>query len=85
MPKQANELSPEAKALQAFLKLWRKNRKWTLRHLAEHTGYAVSTLSGWENGDREVGTEDLHRLAAAYGVHPAALLMSPEDAGRLVA
>ncbi|NBW12643.1 MAG: XRE family transcriptional regulator [Caulobacteraceae bacterium] len=67
MPKQVNDLSNAAKVLQANLKRWRKARKMTLKQLAERTGYAVSTLSGWENGDREVGTEDLMRLASEYG------------------
>lgn len=81
MPKVANPLSAQAKLYQAHLRAWRKARKLTLEKLAEQTGYAVSTLSGWEKGNREVGTEDLVRLAAFYGVHPAALLMAPEDAG----
>ena len=81
MPKQVNDLSNAAKVLQANLKRWRKARKMTLKQLAERTGYAVSTLSGWENGDREVGTEDLMRLASEYGVHPAALLIAPEGSG----
>ncbi|MBX9697896.1 MAG: helix-turn-helix domain-containing protein [Acetobacteraceae bacterium] len=85
MPKRANALSAEARAFQAKLRLWRKSRKMTLDQLAEQTGYAVSTLSGWETGEREVGTEDLVRLAAVYGVHPAALLMAPEEASPKVA
>lgn len=28
-----------------------------------------------------MGTDDLVKLAAFYGVHPAALMMAPEDAG----
>jgi len=80
MPKRLNSLSPEAAAFQAKLRIWRKSRKLTLEALAEQTGYAVSTLHGWEKGHREVGTEDLVRLAAVYGVHPAALLMAPEEA-----
>lgn len=85
MPKAANPLSAEAKVYQAHLRVWRKSRKLTLETLAEQTGYAISTLSGWEKGSREVGTEDLVRLAAVYGVHPAALLMAPKEAGPRVA
>lgn len=78
-------LSTEAKRLQRHLTAWRKSRKLTLEKLAEHTGNALSTLSGWENGSREVGTDDLVKLAAFYGVHPAALMMAPEDAGPKIA
>lgn len=81
MPRSKAPLSETAKRFEAHLRAWRKSRKLTLEKLAEQTGYAVSTLSGWEKGDREVGTEDLVKLAAAYGVHPAALLMAPEVAG----
>ena len=81
MPRSRSPLSDTAKRFQAHLRAWRKSRKLTLGKLAEQTGYAISTLSGWEKGDREVGTEDLVKLAAAYGVHPAALLMAPEVAG----
>lgn len=85
MPRQTNPLSPEAQKTQAILRLWRKSRKLTLEKLAEQIGYAVSTISGWERGAREVGTEDLIRLAKFYAVHPAALLMAPEVAGPKVA
>lgn len=85
MAKTPSTLSLEGKATQAILRLWRKSRKLTLEGLAEQTGYAISTLSGWEKGDREVGTDDLIRLAKVYGVHPAALLMAPGDAGPKVA
>lgn len=85
MPKVTNSLSDASKVMQANLRLWRKSRKLTLSQLAEASGFAVSTLSGWENGDREVGMEDLRRLAAVYDVHPAALLLNPEEAGPIVA
>lgn len=81
MPKSASPLSPEAKARQANLALWRKARKLSLKALAEQTGFAVSTLNGWELGTRAVDTEDLERLGRFYGVHPAALLLHP-DTGR---
>ena len=53
----------------------------TLEQLAEQTGSKVSTLSGWETGRRAVDLNDLAKLADAYGVHPAALLFAPDDAG----
>lgn len=81
MAKPPTGLSPEARTMQGNLKLWRKARKLTLAALAEQTGNKVSTLSSWENGDRAVDLDDLRRLASFYEVHPAALLMRPEDAG----
>lgn len=78
-------LSAESVALQAILRAWRKSRKLTLETLAEQTGYAVSTLAGWEKGERQVKTEDYVRLAKVYGVHPAALMIAPEAAGPKVA
>ncbi len=46
--------------------------------VGEIIGSKESTISGWESGARQVGLEDLKRLAAAYGCHPAALLFPPE-------
>ena len=76
----ANGLSPEAKSMQHNLKLWRKANGHTLRALAEHTGNKISTLSSWENGVRAVDLDDLRKLADVYGAHPAALLMTPNEA-----
>lgn len=84
MPRQPRPLSNETKAMQANLRLWRKSRKLTLAALAEQIGSKVSTLSGWEKGDRAVDLEDLRRLAALYNVPPAALLMAPEEGGPMV-
>lgn len=81
MPKRVRPISAQTKANQANLRLWRKSRKLTLEKLAEQTGIAVSTLSGWENGNRAVDLEDLQQLASFYGVPVAALLMVPEEGG----
>jgi transcriptional regulator with XRE-family HTH domain len=74
--------SPEEGLLKVniFLRAWRKSRKLTLEALAEQIGSKVSTISGWETGRRAVDLEDLAKLAAAYGVHPAALLFDPGEA-----
>lgn len=82
MPKRVSSMSPEAIKLQSNLRLWRLSRGLTLAALAEQTGNKVSTLSGWENGHRAVDIDDLRNLAAHYGVHVAALLMTPEEANR---
>lgn len=63
-----------------FLKEWRKLHGLTLEALAEQTGKSVSTLSGWERGERQVDLADLTHLANFYGVHPSALLLHPQDA-----
>ncbi|MBC9176793.1 helix-turn-helix domain-containing protein [Pseudoroseomonas ludipueritiae] len=78
MAEKKSGLSKEAKAMQHNLKLWRNFKGYTLRALAEQTGNPVSTLSSWENGTRALDLDDLRDLAAFYGVHPAALLMTPE-------
>ena len=63
--------------LHYFLRAWRKSRKLTLEQLANIVGSKVSTLHGWEMGTRGVDLKDLERLAAFYGVPPAALLAAP--------
>lgn len=64
-----------------FLRLWRKKGRYTLKVLAERLEVGISTVSGWETGARQVDLADLVKLAAVYGVHPAALLLAPEEAG----
>lgn len=81
MPKTSRPMSDETKAMQANLRLWRKTRNLTLAALAEQIGSKVSTISGWEKGNRAVDLEDLRRLARFYDVPPAALLMAPEEGG----
>lgn len=62
-----------------FLRQHRKVRRLTLEQVANDIGIAVSTLSGWELGERQVKLDELQKLADHYGVSPAALLMAPED------
>lgn len=40
---------------------------------------AYNTVSGWETGSRRVKLDDLEKLAKLYGIHPAALLLAPEE------
>jgi transcriptional regulator with XRE-family HTH domain len=65
---------------QQFLRIWRKSKNLTLEQLAERLQNAISTVSGWETGRRTMDMEDLRKLALTYGVHPAALLMDPDEA-----
>lgn len=60
-----------------YLRAWRKAHGLTLEQLANRIGSKANTLSGWETGTRTLDLEDLQRLAAAYEVHPAALLFAP--------
>jgi transcriptional regulator with XRE-family HTH domain len=64
--------------LHTYLRAWRRSKRLTLERVAELIGSKNNTISGWETGARGVGLDDLKRLAAAYGCHPAALLFPPE-------
>lgn len=60
----------------------------TLESVAALIGSKANTISGWETGSRQVGLDDLKKLAEAYGCHPAALLFAPpggEDFERMKA
>lgn len=63
--------------LHIFLRAWRKHAGMTQEHIANIVGVKFNTVSGWETGKRAVDLEDLRKLAAIYGVHPAALLFAP--------
>jgi transcriptional regulator with XRE-family HTH domain len=65
--------------LHRHLRAHRKVRRLTLEQVANDIGIAVSTLSGWERGERAVDLHDLEKLAAHYGVPPIVLLAAPED------
>ena len=64
------------------LKAWRKSRGYTLQSLALLIGSKSNTIHGWESGKRTVDLDDLIRIAAAYGVHPAALLFAPTESAQ---
>lgn len=61
------------------LRAHRKARGLTQEQVANILGVKNNTVSGWESGKRVLDLEDLEKLAKVYGVHPAALLMAPED------
>ena len=82
VPERATANSP---GLHVFLRSWRKSRNMTLEMLAGQIGSKVSTISGWETGRRQMDLEDLNKLAAHYGVHPAALLFAPDEAELILA
>jgi transcriptional regulator with XRE-family HTH domain len=71
--------------LHQHLRSWRSHKKLTLQFVADKIGSKVNTISGWETGKRTVDLDDIEKLAAAYGVHPAALLFAPNDPARFEA
>jgi len=71
--------------LHIHLRAHRKIRRMTLERVANAIGIKINTLSGWETGARAVDLNDLEKLAGFYGVHPAALLLAPEEGPRFEA
>ncbi len=57
----------------------------TLETVAAGVGVKFNTLSGWETGARKLDLEDLQKLASFHGVHPAVLLLAPEEGPRFEA
>lgn len=51
---------------------------WSQVELAAKLGRTQTAISYWENGEREPGLADLVALAAAFTVHPGALLGSED-------
>lgn len=78
-------MSDPHKPLHVHLKPWRKSRGLTQEQVANMLGIKHNTLSGWESGERDVGLVELAKLAAVYGVEPAALLYAPNDQAKALA
>lgn len=49
----------------------------TLERVAASIKSKISTISGWETGERTLGMDDLSALAETYLVQPADLLSAP--------
>ncbi len=60
------------------LKSLRKQRGWTLGHLAELSGVSTATLSRLENGEVSPTTDALGRLCAAYNMSLTRLMAQVE-------
>ncbi len=52
----------------------RKTREWSQERLALESGLARSYVGGVERGQRNIALLNIHRLAGALKVTPAALL-----------
>ena len=61
------------------LRAHRKAKGLSQEQVANILGVKNNTISGWETGARVLDLEDLEKLAAVYGVHPATLLVAPEE------
>jgi transcriptional regulator with XRE-family HTH domain len=65
-----------------FLRAWRKKVGWTQAKLANELGTDHTTISRYEKGKVRVDDATFSRIAAAYGITPAELSASPDDAER---
>ncbi len=74
-----SETGGMADHLHIHLRAHRKLRNLTLEAVAAGVGVKFNTVSGWETGARKLDIADLEKLATFYGVHPATLLLAPED------
>lgn len=77
MPRQSNPANhPNA------ISLWRKERRWTVQQLEEHSGISRATISRYENGVTGYSQPTLEALAAALNCTVPDLLeknLSPTD------
>ena len=55
----------------------RQARKWTQEELANRANLHPTYIGGIERGERNVGLDNIHKLARALGVPPASLLDGP--------
>ncbi|HSP21550.1 MAG TPA: XRE family transcriptional regulator [Planococcus sp. (in: firmicutes)] len=68
-----------ASSIGSILKTLRKERKLTLKELAERTGVSISFLSQVERGKSSVTLESLRKISDALNVDPSVFFSGSED------
>jgi transcriptional regulator with XRE-family HTH domain len=61
------------------LALLRKEKGWSQEHLALQSGLARSYLGGVERGQRNIGLENIVKLAQTLEVRPSVLMDFPVE------
>jgi transcriptional regulator with XRE-family HTH domain len=64
----------------ARLRQLRRERAWSQRDLARHSGVSQDTITRLETGQREAQPRTMRRLAEALGVEPRELMKRSSDA-----
>ena len=63
------------------LKELRKNKGYTQQDLAEKIGMTKRTIIAWENGERDIKSEQAQKLADIFGVSVGFLLGYERETG----
>ncbi len=64
----------------ARLRQLRRERAWSQRDLARHSGVSQDTITRLETGQRDAQPRTMRRLAEALGVEPRELMKRSSDA-----
>ncbi len=75
-PESNQETHPTRHLLAQRLRLLRTLRGWSQETLAEQAGLHRTYISGIERAERNLGLDNLEKLARAFGVEPSDLLAS---------
>ncbi len=73
-PESSQETHPTRHLLAQRLRLLRTLRGWSQETLAEQAGLHRTYISGIERGERNLGLDNLDKLAQAFGVTVVELL-----------
>ena len=65
--------SPDRNRFGMRIRQLRLARGWTQDELAEQTGLHATYVGSVERGERNLGFDNLLKIARAFGEHPAAL------------
>lgn len=67
-------VSPDRNRFGGKVRELRLAKGWTQEELAERTGLHPTYIGGVERGERNLGLDNLLKIARALGEHPTALL-----------